>query len=401
MTQAVITLESNEVARFWPAILACFATAIFAWGFGFSGTSVYLAELHRLHGWPNGLISLAITTYYLVGAVCLGGVDAVRRQIGPGWLLVAGTLLLAIGATAFGRSQAPWQMFAAACVMAAGWAGCSSTAIATGLAVYFQQRRGLAITLALNGASTAGFTIGPLLVLLSQQYGLPQAVPMVAAGGLVVVLPLIWFGFRQPPATAAASSAAAPASSRDLLRSWHFWSIALPFALALAAQVGLIVHLVSFLLPTLGPSGSATGLALTSVAAVTGRLGLASVIDRLPQRPASCASFAIQAVGLLLMLTLGQTPAVLYTGCILFGLSVGNVITYPSLIIQREFPASWFGAVVGLSTAVGQFAYALAPALLGLIKDSAGSYGPVLVLCMALQLLASLIVLRPGRSTAM
>jgi hypothetical protein len=34
-------------------------------GFGFSGTSVYLAELHRLHGWSRGLIGAAITTYYL------------------------------------------------------------------------------------------------------------------------------------------------------------------------------------------------------------------------------------------------------------------------------------------------------------------------------------------------
>jgi hypothetical protein len=58
---SVAVADMNEVSRFWPAILACFATAVFGWGFGFSGPSVYLAELHRLQGWPNGLISSAIT----------------------------------------------------------------------------------------------------------------------------------------------------------------------------------------------------------------------------------------------------------------------------------------------------------------------------------------------------
>ena len=57
----------GELGRYWPAVLACFVTAVFAWGFGFSGTSVYLAELHRLHGWSLGLIGAAITAYYLVG----------------------------------------------------------------------------------------------------------------------------------------------------------------------------------------------------------------------------------------------------------------------------------------------------------------------------------------------
>jgi predicted MFS family arabinose efflux permease len=389
---SVAVADTNEVARFWPAILACFATAVFGWGFGFSGPSVYLAELHRLRGWPNGLISSAITAYYLAGAFCLGWIHVALRRLGPGLLLAAGVIVLGIGATAFCRSTAPWQLFCAACVMAVGWAGCTSTAISTSLAVYFRQRRGLAITLALNGASTAGFTIGPLLVVLSQQIGLRVAVPSVAIGGLLIVLPLIWFGFRAS-GDDVEEVRAAPAPASTLLRRWDFWSVALPFALALAAQVGVIVHLVSFLLPTLGPAGSATGLALTSVAAVTGRLGLAAVIDRLPQRPAACASFASQAVGLLLMLTMSHVPAALYAGCLLFGLSVGNVITYPALMIQREFPAAEFAAVIGLSTAIGQFTYSLAPALLGVIRDAAGSYGPVLMVCMALQACGAVLVM--------
>lgn len=391
--------SESELRRFWPAVVACFVTAVFGWGFGFSGTSVYLAELHQQRGWPGALIASAITVYYLLGALCLMRVHVALGWLGPGRLLATGTALLGLGATVFCRSQQPWQMFIGAALMAGGWAGCTSTAISTTLALHFRRQRGLAITLALNGASTAGFTVGPLLVALGQRLGIGNAVPVVALVGLAIVLPLIGIGVPTPDADAGAQrdTALAAMSAKDGLSLWRFWSVALPFALALAAQVGLIVHLVSFLMPHLGAAGAGTALALTSVAAVAGRLVLAGVIDRLHQRRVAAASFASQALGLLLMITLPHRPEALYAGCLLFGLSVGNVITIPALIIQREFPAGAFGLVVGLSTAVAQFTFALAPALLGVVRGASGGYGAVLVLCMALQLSGSALVLAGPR----
>lgn len=385
-----------ELRRYWPAVLACFVTAVFAWGFGFSGPSVYLAELQRAHGWSTGRIAAAITAYYLLGALCLARVDVALRWFGARCVVAAGTVLLGLGASLFARSQEPWELYVAAVPMALGWAGCTSTAISTTLALYFHRQRGLAIALALNGASAAGFTIGPLLVELSQNIGVGDAVPLAAVAALAIVLPLIWFGIK--PAGAEVAEEAPVGEGADfhawgVERTWRFWSIALPFALVLAAQVGLIVHLVSFLLPQLGADGAAWALSLTSVAAVSGRLVLAGTIDRLHQRRAAAASFASQAIGLGLMLAFSSTPAALYGGCLLFGLSLGSVITFPALIVQREFPASAFGRVIGLSTAISQFTFALAPALLGVVRDSTGGYGAVLCLCVTLQLTAGLLVL--------
>ncbi|MFL5282150.1 MAG: MFS transporter [Rhodopila sp.] len=387
----------SELAQSWLAVLTCFVTAVFGWGFGFTGLSVYLAQLHQLHDWPTALISAAITTYYLLGALCLTQVHVVLRRIGPARLLATGTLLLGVGVAWLSRSQRPWEMFAAAAVMAVGWAGCTSTAIATSLALYFQRQRGLAITLALNGASAAGFTVAPMLAALSLRLGVDTAVPLAAAVALAVVLPLIGIAFPRRTRLDLIASAGAGAVQMNagwLLRRWRFWSIALPFALALAAQVGMIVHLVSMLLPALGPNGSALALALTSVAAMAGRLVLAGVIDRLPQRPAAALSVLSQTIGLGLMLALLDHPVALYVGCILFGLSVGNVITFPALIVQREFPAAVFDQVIGLSTAAGQLTFALSPALLGMIHDRAGSYMPVLALCMGFQVLCAILVVR-------
>ena len=59
----------------WRIVAVCFAVATFGWAFGFYGQSVYLAELHRLHGWPASLISSGTTFFYLLGAVMVAFVS--------------------------------------------------------------------------------------------------------------------------------------------------------------------------------------------------------------------------------------------------------------------------------------------------------------------------------------
>ena len=272
----------------------------------------------------------------------------------------------------------------------------------TGLLV--RCRRGLALSLALTGASAGGFTIAPLLVRLVHRMGLEQAVLLLALGGLAILLPMVLAGVGRvasighSAASRGASLAAhgqltAYRSQAQALRSLHFWSVALPFALALAAQVGFIVHQVAFLLPHLGNDGAGIAIAATAIAAAVGRLAFAPLIDWMNQRVASAASFASQALGLGLMLALPDQNAALYIGSVVFGLSVGNVITLPALIVQREFAPQSFGLVVGLTSMVGQATLAFGPTLLGLARDATGSYGAALGLCMALQLAGAALVL--------
>ncbi len=87
--------------------------------------------------------------------------------------------------------------------------------------------------------------------------------------------------------------------------------------------------------------------------------------------------------------------------CAVFGLSAGNVITLPSLVIQREFEAASFGMLVGLSWAITQFTYAFGPGVMGALRDITGGYGAPLTLCIALDIAAAvLILLRPLRRAA-
>jgi cyanate permease len=86
---------------------------------------------------------------------------------------------------------------------------------------------------------------------------------------------------------------------------------------------------------------------------------------------------------------------------VVFGLSAGNLLTLPSLVIQREFDAASFGMLVGLSWAISQFTYAFGPGLLGVMRDWSGGYTVPLLTCAALDLAAAvLILLRPAAARA-
>lgn len=183
-------------------------------------------------------------------------------------------------------------------------------------------------------------------------------------------------------------------SKAEALRDRRFWSVAAPFALALGAQVGFIVRIVSFLMPGLGPRGTGLAVSLASVAGILGRVVTGFVAHRLRLRLFSAFSFGVQAVGLLMLYRWPLAPWALYLGCLLFGLSVGNVITLPAMVFQREFAASSYAMLVGLNGAIGQFTLAVCPLLFGVMRDLTGGYGAVLLVCMAAQVTAAALIAR-------
>jgi cyanate permease len=101
---------------------------------------------------------------------------------------------------------------------------------------------------------------------------------------------------------------------------------------------------------------------------------------------------ASQAAALVL-LAMTENPAVLMTGCVLFGLSAGNLLTFPALVLQREFEPASFGTLVGLAWAINQFTYAFGPGVMGVIRDATGTYTVPLLLCAALDIGAAVLIL--------
>ncbi|TPQ29948.1 MFS transporter [Bradyrhizobium guangdongense] len=393
--------ESSLSYQGWRIVAVCFLLATFGWGLGFYGQSVYVAELQRQHGWPTSLISSGTTFFYLFGALIVVFVGEAVRMFGPRICLIAGTIAMAAAAVAIGAVREPWQLYLADAVLAFGWAGTSLAMITNTLSLWFDHKRGMAISLALNGASFGGIVGVPLLITAIGYVGFSNAMYATSAAMLVLMVPVILiFVGRAPENHGWPAAAAKPQSSAQIrnhaMRDVGFLTVTTAFALVLFAQVGFIVHLISFLDPVIGRERAAVAVAVLTAMAVVGRVLFSMVIDRLNQRLAAALSFLSQAIALSVIINL-HNDYVLIAACALFGFSVGNLITMPSLIVQQEFDPRSFGVLISLNVAINQVTYAFGPGVVGLLRDLSGGYALPFYVCIALELGAAALIMVRGR----
>ncbi|HEY4250866.1 MAG TPA: MFS transporter [Roseomonas sp.] len=409
----------SEVFFGWRVVGAAFVVAVFAWGAGFYGPSVFLHVLHQGRGWPVSLISAAITCHFLLSALLVARLPELHARFGLAAVTRAGALAAASGMLAWALAAAPWQLFPAALLSGAGWAATSGAAINAMVSPWFDQRRGAALSMAFNGASVGGVIFTPLWALLIAAFGLTIAVSGV---GLVMVATLWWLAGRYlartpdgmglapdgqgPLAGEAARPAAADVarpplpSGVALWRDRRFATLSAAFALGLFAQIGLIAHLFSLLAATLGEAWAGAAMSLTTACAVLGRTLLGALMPAgADRRVAAAVNLAVQVAGSLLLLASGGLSVpLLIAGCVCFGLGVGNLVSLPPLIAQIEFRARDVGKVVALVTATNQAVFACAPAALGALRDAvAGNWAPFLAAALV-QAAAILVVVAPRLS---
>ncbi len=395
----------------WNVVAATFVMALFTFGLGFYGLTVYVATLQRLHGWSASTVSAPVTVYYVAGALLTTAIGSVYERFGPRLVVVGASVVMAGGIMALGLVTRPWQLYPVFLVMAVGWGSMSGAAINIILAPWFERRRGLAVSVAFNGATLGGVTVAPLLIPLIAVLGFTRALViagLVSFGAVIAVAAAVMRrgpealglgpdGEAAPSAVAAPGVAAARRWRGDALRTWRFWSVSAPFALGLAAQVGVLTHLVALVTPAVDAGGAARAVGTTTAAALIGRLLTGIVVDRLNRRAVASATLVIQMLGLAVLTGLPSATAV-YVGCALFGLGVGNLTTLPGLILAVEWPRERFSALVGLAVGINQFTFAFGPSLVGVIRDRVGGDALALAACATLQALAAvMILLGPGR----
>ena len=180
-----------------------------------------------------------------------------------------------------------------------------------------------------------------------------------------------------------------------LMRMPLFWTLTIPFAIAVTAQVGFIVHQIALLEPKLGRGSAGLAVSITTFMAIAGRLGLGMVVDRLDPRLVTAVSIASQAAALL-VIRQADTVSIILAASAVFGFSIGNLITLSPLIIHREFSAAGFVVVLGLSNTISGTIGALGPWLIGVVREWSGGYDAALLVCIALQLVAAAMVVRRG-----
>jgi MFS family permease len=393
----------------WQVVGAAFVLAVLTWGINFYGPSVYLHALHAREGWPLSLISAAITLHFLASAVLVVRLPALFGRFGPVAVTRAGMAAAALGVVGWGNAAAPWHLVPAALLTATGWSLTSGAAINVLVSPWFDRRRPAALAMAYNGASVGGIVFSPLWAALIAAWGFGPASLAVAAMALLVAWPVAgrWFGptpegmglHPDGAATPQPPRAAAPPTG-PLWRQPSFRSLSLAFAVGLTAQMGLLTVLFSMAAPSLGEKGAGLALSAATACAVIGRTAVGALLpENADRRVAGMLNFLLQAAGsvaLAATAATGGNAALLLTGAMLFGLGIGNLLSLPPLIAQRDWPPAEVARVVAMVTAVNQAFYAFGPGLFGALMERFGASAPP-VAAAVLQLAAAAVLMRGRR----
>ncbi|MBJ2153061.1 MFS transporter [Paracoccus sp. IB05] len=384
-----MTLPARTARPFfgWHVVAATFLLAIFGWGVGFYGPPVFLYAVVARTGWPVTLVSAAVTVHFLFGAGVVAKLPRLYRRFGVPVVTVTGAVLLAVGILGWALAAQPSQLFLAALASGAGWVAMGAAAVNALIAPWFSLRRPADLGLAYNGASFGGVIFSPLWIALIAGIGFVPAT--LAIGGVMVVAVgvLSVLVFRHTPDSLGQTpdGGAHPrphtvpetVARRSFLRDRKFLTLAAGMMLGLFAQIGLLAHLFSLLVPVLGEGMTGLAMGGATLAAILGRTLVGQMMPaNADRRLVACASYGVQVIGsLMFIMAAGDADLWLFLGIALFGLGIGNATSLPPLIAQQEFSPAETARVVPLIVAIGQAGYAFAPATFGLLRpgDMAGA----------------------------
>jgi hypothetical protein len=374
----------------WRVVAAVFVLATFGWGLGFYGLPVYLHTVHETRGLSLDIISIAVTVHFLFGAFVIANLPKLYRLFGVPRVTKAGSIALAAGVTGWALAHEPWQLFVATLFSGGGWVTMGAAAVNAMIAPWFVRTRPAALSSAYNGSSIGGVVFSPLWVAAIGLFGFPWAAVVIG----LIMIGTIWIladfyysktpelmGLRADGDAASVASVTPPFEralpSKQLWKDWRFITLAAGMALGLFAQIGLLAHLFSLLVPALGAQLAGFAAGAATAAALVGRTLVGWLMPvGADRRLFGCGNYFVQILGsLTLLFAAGDNIPLLWLGVVLFGAGIGNTTSLPPLIAQTEFVKEDVARVVPLIVAIGQATYAFAPATFGFIRELAPRWG--------------------------
>jgi len=363
----------------WVIVAAGALMTCVAFGAVFS-LAVFLQPMADATGWSRAGISGAMTLVFL--AMGVGGFawGALSDRIGARPVVLAGSVLLALGLALASRAGSLLEFQLLYGVLVGFSAGSFFPPFIAVVSNWFDRHRALAVSLTTAGVGVAPMTVSPFAIwlLTSQDWRGAQMTIAIAAAAIMVPAALL---VRQPPAPLAGAGAPAPGtedgremSLGDALRSLPFIVLGLTYFACCAMHSGPIFHTISYAIFCGVPAALAVSIySLEGLAGLGGRVLFGVLGDRYGAKRVLVAGLLVQALAagaFVFANRLGDFYAVAFV----FGLAYGGVMPLYAVIARNYFGPHIMGGVVGAASLVASLGMALGPLAGGWIFDSYGSY---------------------------
>ncbi len=377
----------------------CFIMAVVAWGTVFYGHSVYMDALMRLHGWSSSLISSAILIFWIASLPGTLSVGLLIDRYGPVPVVAIGGACIGGGLCLLGRVDEPWQLFMIYAAMGFGYPALAGAAISATLAPWFERGFGVALGIALTGASVGGALLPPIIVQAAAVHGFDVTMFMIGSAVLaialaaVIELSLIGWPSKVVKLTGAPTK---QFSMLAILGTARFWMIAVPAAFGLGGQVGFLAHQVPIIAAHIDQVTAAFMVTVVAIASAVGRLLVGLLSRYLSIVILTSLTYALHGLGIALLATV-QSVSWISIACAVTGLTVGAIVMLPPIIVRQVYGTIGFGRTYAMVNVVMYVFAGLSPWLVGLLRDSVGDYTIALWLLVAMETVAALFILGAAR----
>jgi MFS family permease len=233
-----------------------------------------------------------------------------------------------------------------------------------------ERRRAMtALTLV---AALASFIFLPVSQALIDAYGWRDALLVLAVILAVITVPLHALVLRPAPVPVRSAHREASTEAAAVLRSVPFWLLSSAFLIATVSGVATMVFAIPFLLER-GHSASfaAFAVGLVGLSQIPGRLLFAPLSTWLPRRLATASVFLWTAAGIVIVVTVHATGAVV-AGLVLLGMGNGMATLARATTIADLYGSAAYGSIAGVAgsmttaaRAAGPFAAAVYAGLVG------------------------------------
>lgn len=362
---------------------------------------LFVSALNTHTGVGLAAVSLAFAFGQLWWGLTQPLAGIVADRAGPGRVLVAGVLLVAIGTWLIPRMQSTVGLVFAIGVLAAGGAGMAGPAVlmAAVTRLVDPAKRGFATGVVNAGGSLGQFVFAPLAQAITSASGWVAAVQALAFITLLA-LPAAWV-LRAPPQAAAPAPGSAPreGTRAAIARAWRdrsFRLLAAGFFVCGFHVAFLATHLPGVVASCgLAPEVGAWSLALLGLFNVVGSIGIGWAIGyqggRWRMKSMLSLIYATRALAVLVFVLAPKSTALVLAFAAVMGLTFLSTVPPTAGLVARFFGpahmATLFGLVM-LSHQVGGF---LGAWLGGQVFEATGAYDWVWYIDIALAVAAALI----------
>jgi predicted MFS family arabinose efflux permease len=290
-------------------------------------------------------------------------------------------------------------------LLLAGLCGLVSTgqappAYAKAVSAWFDERRGLALGIAMAGIGIGAAIVPQIARVAIGTYGWRAAYVLLGILTFAIAFPAVALFIREPDRQARAATrdgaVVAGVGLRESVRSPSFWLMAAAVFFVVTTINGVIGHLVPLLTDRgLDVRQATAALSAVGLATIAGRLVAGYMLDRLFAPYVAAGLFLLPLVAIVLLTTgaAGVGPAV---AAVSLGFGLGAEIDVIGFLVSRYFGLRAYAQIYGTLFGIFTLGTGFGPVLMALCFDLTGSYNTTLIGFGAALVCASLLVSRLG-----